>query len=69
MSEERPVKLHFFDVNMKDKFIALCKREDITSHVQKLQDDSYNVTTQPLKPTQRRSLISKWGEVSVERIG
>jgi len=72
MTEERPLKLHFFVSETADKLLALCKREGIEAALS--TDGEGNtwegwVTTVPLKATQRRNLISKWASVSMERIG
>jgi hypothetical protein len=69
---ERPVKLHFFDPKMCSKFIKVCDSLGIKaqqSHDADCAVWEFWVTTEPLKSTQRRTLISKWASASMERIG
>ena len=71
MSEERPVKLHFFARSTVNKLLALCKKQGIKVNLAVEEDDSKWecwVTTEPLTSTRRRELISKWADVSMERI-
>ena len=68
MSEERPVKLHFFDKSNTAKFGKLCHQLGLKYTVIEEEDLSDQVTTQPLKATQRRELIAKWASISMERI-
>lgn len=68
MSEERPVKLHFFDKSNTAKFGKLCQRLGITYTVIEEEDLSDLVETQPLKATQRRELVAKWASTSMERV-
>ena len=68
MSEERPVKLHFFDKSNTARFGKLCSQLGITYTVVEEEDLSDHVTTQPIKATQRRELIAKWANASMERI-
>jgi len=69
VSEQRPVKLHFFDEKVCDKFLSLCEDLGIEASGKRETDDSFYANTQPLKPTQRRVLIAKWASASMERIG
>jgi hypothetical protein len=72
MSEERPVRLHFFDTKTCSKFIQCC--DSLGIKAQQSEDAegnkwSFFVSTEPLKSTQRRGLIAKWASVSMERAG
>lgn len=68
MSEERPVSLHFFDKSNTVKFGKLCNQLGLNYSVVTEEDLSDQVTTQPMKATQRRELIAKWANISMERI-
>jgi hypothetical protein len=67
MSETRSVKLHFFDEKVCDQFLGLCEDLGYKASGKRRPDDSFDAETEPLQPTQRRTLISKWSDKSVQR--
>lgn len=66
--ERRPVRLHFFVKETKDKFLDLCTELGYAAESEKLEDESFNVKTQPLTATERRDFISKWSKKTMEVI-
>ena len=68
MSDPRPVALRFFDSATTDKLASLCADLRIKLKVEEGFDGQYHVTTEPLTSTQRRDLIAKWSNITMERI-
>lgn len=64
----RPVRLHFFVKETKDKFLDLCTELEYAAESELLPDGSFQVQTQPLTSTERRNFISKWSAKTMEVI-
>lgn len=64
---EIPIILHFFNKDNVNKFAGLCTKIGVNMETKELDDNTYQVTTEPFNKSMRRKIILAWAELSVER--